>query len=232
MRSSAPFTPSTLMRFLLSGSPPHGRDELKVLAGHVVDAGDDEKQVSELKGVLTGRERSSFLADTHPEVLHSGVEAVPNCAGAIHALHRCLLVGSVGVVFPHGGAGVWAGAWRAGDDADGVPPVTTPPEPHGSSGLSSSGTTPPLRASTTHSPASTPTGSSGAAAGLSGASGVFSPFTRHLLGWASTTLRGRITQSPTLAVPQRPAADPPLTRCAFTLPGGMRQLQSSVTMMV
>src|SRR5690625_4352984 len=104
MRSSAPFTPSTLMRFLLSGSPPHGRDELKVLAGHVIHAGDDEEQVSELKGVHTGRERCCFLVNADPEVLDSGVEPVPDRAGSVHALHSRLLVGSVGVVLPHGGA--------------------------------------------------------------------------------------------------------------------------------
>src|SRR5690625_75452 len=232
MRSSAPFTPSTLMRFLLSGSPPHGRDEFEVLTRHVIHAGNDQEQTPELEGRVTRSDRASGLVNTHPEVLHRSVQPMPNRASAIHALHSRLLVGSVGVVLPHGGAGVWAGAWRAGDNVDGVPPVTTPPEPHGSSAPSSCGTIPPLRASAASSPAGAPAVSSSAAAGFSGASGVFSPFTRHLLGWASTTLRGRITQSPTLAVPQRPAADPPLTRCAFTLPGGMRQLQSSVTMMV
>src|SRR5690625_4265950 len=132
MRASAPFTPSTgpLMRLLLSGSPPHGRDEFEVLTGHVIHAGDDEEQTPELEGRVTRSDRASGLVNTHSEVLHRSVQPTPNRARAIHALHSRSLVGSVGVVLPHGGAGVRAGAWRAGDHVDGVPPVTTPAEPH------------------------------------------------------------------------------------------------------
>src|SRR5690625_2883191 len=229
MRSSAPFTPSTLMRFLLSGSPPHGRDEFEVLTRHVIHAGNDQEQTPELEGRVTRSDRASGLVNTHPEVLHRSVQPMPNRASAIHALHSRLLVGSVGVVLPHGGAGVWAGAWRAGDNVDGVPPVTTPPEPHGSSAPSSCGTIPPLRASAASSRADMPPGSSGAAAGLSAAP-VPVLRTPQSSGLRSTTSRGTITTSPARALPHSPAPKP-LTRSAFTCPRGTGQLQSRVTLM-